>query len=531
MMNIVMLMSGGVGKRFGSLIPKQYNLISGRPVIDYVIDAIQSSLLTDKVVVVIDSQWAVYSEKLKKSGYLLAPNGNTRLESVQNGLCTIKENYRCDKLLIVDAVAPFLYGKLIDDYFTWLDEYDAVITAQKITGGFTNQDSAPLDREEYIITQSPEAFRFDYFFEHFDVNYPYQEMACMLPKEAKRFYYYGFKNNLKLTYDYELRYAEYVLEDQKPTNSIFFEKELLITQGLKSYLLIRNREETLQWIDFIYAKMPDLIKKWSISSFVPNQESRFGLVLLAHSLEYGDVVIKFIPDFVHRFHREVEALQHLPKEQMCPLLDYDGDSQVMLLKQIKTVQYASFDEFKKLEMFFKSFRDSSTPYDANNPPKYIPMYFDELRDKLKHVETVPYMESEISTVLEDAICLYEKRFAHSPLYIIHGDLHELNLLDDSNRLWGIDPNGFIAPQAFEFVRFMRNDVRNHPKFGYENRLKMLLFSFACFCDVDELLDAFIIDMAFCTYNSAFENETPEETRINLELIGIAQDYYRAKSLK
>ena len=38
-MNIVIIMSGGVGQRFGAAIPKQYNLIAGRPVIDYVVDA------------------------------------------------------------------------------------------------------------------------------------------------------------------------------------------------------------------------------------------------------------------------------------------------------------------------------------------------------------------------------------------------------------------------------------------------------------------------------------------------------------
>lgn len=42
-MNVAMIMSGGVGKRFGTMLPKQYNLIHGRPVIDYVIDACRSA--------------------------------------------------------------------------------------------------------------------------------------------------------------------------------------------------------------------------------------------------------------------------------------------------------------------------------------------------------------------------------------------------------------------------------------------------------------------------------------------------------
>lgn len=33
---------------------------------------------------------------------------------------------------------------------------------------------------------------------------------------------------------------------------------------------------------------------------------------------------------------------------------------------------------------------------------------------------------------------------------------------------------------------------------------------------------FIIDMAYCTYNSVFENDTPDEPLVYLELIRIAK---------
>ena len=51
-MNIIIIMSGGVGNRFGANIPKQYCQLNGRPVIDYVIDAAKGSKVADKVVVV-----------------------------------------------------------------------------------------------------------------------------------------------------------------------------------------------------------------------------------------------------------------------------------------------------------------------------------------------------------------------------------------------------------------------------------------------------------------------------------------------
>ena len=53
-MNIALILSGGVGKRFAANLPKQYNLINEKPVIDYVIEACMKSKLTDKVIVVCD---------------------------------------------------------------------------------------------------------------------------------------------------------------------------------------------------------------------------------------------------------------------------------------------------------------------------------------------------------------------------------------------------------------------------------------------------------------------------------------------
>ena len=211
-MNIVIVMSGGVGERFGTAIPKQYNLIAGRPVIDYVLDAVKDSKRTDRVVIVMDRKWVDYSEMISKGDYDIATNGATRIESMYNGLSLIKEKYACDKIVIVDAVAPFLQADLIDDYFDKLDAYDVVITAQKITGGFTDIHDNRLDREQYIITQSPEAFHFKQLWDNFDLEFPYQETAGMLPDESKRYYNYDFKNNLKLTYDFELAYAEFMLQ-------------------------------------------------------------------------------------------------------------------------------------------------------------------------------------------------------------------------------------------------------------------------------------------------------------------------------
>lgn len=525
-MNVVIVMSGGVGARFGASIPKQYNLIAGKPVIDYVLDAVSESEKTDRIVVVMDKQWEGYSEKLARLDCDIAENGQTRMESLFNGMKLIHDSYACEKIVVVDAVAPFLYGKLIDDYFEKLDMYDAVITAQKITGGFTDVYDNNLDREKYIITQSPEGFRFELLWNNFDVKFPYQETAGMLPEGSKRYYNYDFKNNLKLTYDFELAYAEYALNNigkiTRKSNVAYFDKNILITEGIKSFFLRKEREKTLKWIDEVYLSMPELISKWEITSFLPNQVSRYGLVLQADSKKYGYTIIKFIPDFVGRFERELEALKLLSETYMCKLFDYDNSKRVMLLKEIRPAKYACFDENLKLNRFFEKVINNAIPYNDSMEIKYIPEYGDELEEKLQNVDSVPFLKKEVRNELEYAIKLYNDEFANEKRFVLHGDLHELNILDDGEEFWGIDPSGMCAPIELECVRFIRNDVREHPSFGYKERFDVLINNFSKFVDRAKLIKMFVVDMAYCTFNSTFENESSDETKINLELIEIAR---------
>lgn len=526
-MNIVIVMSGGVGSRFGAAIPKQYNLIAGRPVIDYVLDAVEAAEKVDKIVIVMDEQWINYSEKVKKGRYDIAPNGSSRIASMYNGLKLIKERYACNKVVIVDAVAPFVYGQLIDEYFEKLDQYDAVITSQKITGGFTDINDSRLDREKYIITQSPEGFRFELLWNNYDLSFPYQETAGMLPDGSRRFYNFDFKNNIKLTYDFELLYCEFMLQSLGKANNernvAFFDKSILITEGLKSYLLRLERDKTLRFIDDVYSMLPQLIARWEVTSFLPNQISRFGLVLQAKSRKFGGVVLKFIPDFVGRFERELEAMKLLPESYMCRLIDFEETCNCMLLEKIEPARFACFEENLKLTNFFRNVISQAVAY-AGQELKFIPYYFEELKAKYDQIDSCPYCRDQVKTELEYAIELYKRQFLDAELYILHGDLHEQNILDNGNQFYGIDPNGMLAPLELECVRFIRNDVRKHSAFGFAERFKVLLYSFGRFVDINRLVSMFIIDMAFCTFNSTFENDDPKETYDDLELISIAKKW-------
>lgn len=516
-MNIAMIMSGGVGKRFGTVLPKQYNLIHGRPVIDYVIDACREAKSVDKIVVVCDPQCVQFSPELSKGDIAVAPNGKERCYSLQNGLEFIRENYNCDNICILDAVAPFVYPELIDEYFARLADYDCVITCQKITGELGNYRYDILDRNEYYISQSPEAFRYNLLMRHFNAEFPSSELANQLPADAKRYLNFDFKNNLKITYDFELKYAEQMItyfRERYRRNVKVYEKDAFLTEGLEAFLLRTRAEETEQWLKSVAENYPRLSEKWAITSFIPNQTSRYGLVLLAHSSRYGEVIIKLIPPFVGRYANEKSCYMALSEQYMCKLYDWDDAANALLLEQVKPGDYAQFEDNVLLTRFWDSvFSAAKLVQDGQGKD-----YFAGLLTRLQNAGTLAYCASPIAEHLKNAVSLYDRVFSKDSLYLLHGDLHKFNILKGENGYVAVDPIGFRAPLAFETSRFIRNDVLRNEAYGVEARLALLTAYFGKWLPEEKIRAALYIDLAFTTYNSVFENETPCETERMLALL-------------
>ena len=214
-MNVFLLLSGGVGSRFGASIPKQYVNLNGKPIIEYVLASALNSNLTDKIVVVMDKNFIDITPLLMNDKVLITNNGNDRYSSLKNGLEFIKENLKCERIIVADAVAPFITPELIDDYFVKLDEYDMVITGQKITGNLQDFEGNRYDREEYFMGQAPESYKFDMLYNNVLYDTKYQAIPSLMPKDAKRYVNFDFKDNLKLTYQHELEYAEFLLKKRE----------------------------------------------------------------------------------------------------------------------------------------------------------------------------------------------------------------------------------------------------------------------------------------------------------------------------
>ena len=201
-MNAALILSGGVGARFGAAVPKQYTRIRRKMVIEYVIEAAMQAESID-VVMVAGADCPQLRALQKKYGFRTAPGGSVRNETLLNGLNALRE-LGCERVIILDAVRPLVTGALLDEYIRLLQEgWDAVSTVQPITDSLGCLDMHEVDRSRYYLMQSPEGYDLAKLLQYFDPNSPLTEVAHQLPADSQIHLYRDFPENPKLTYPWE----------------------------------------------------------------------------------------------------------------------------------------------------------------------------------------------------------------------------------------------------------------------------------------------------------------------------------------
>ncbi len=201
-MNAALILSGGVGARFGAAIPKQYTRIRRKMVIEYVIEAALQAESID-VVMVAGADCPQLRALQRKYGLRTAPGGSVRNETLLNGLRALQE-LSCERVIILDAVRPLVTGELLDAYIRLLQEgWDAVSTVQPITDSLGCLDCHEVDRSRYYLMQSPEGYDLPKLLQYFDPHSPLTEVAHQLPQGSKIRLYRDFPENPKLTYPWE----------------------------------------------------------------------------------------------------------------------------------------------------------------------------------------------------------------------------------------------------------------------------------------------------------------------------------------
>ena len=187
-MNTALVLSGGVGTRMDTAIPKQYLRVKDKMLITYALEVLLSSAVIDGIWIVADEAWrAAIEEDVRKrdeSGLVdrklmgFGAPGASRQESIWNGLQQIRggrgrweksDTDEKDTVLIHDAARPCLSGELVEACFAALPGHDGVmpVLPMKDTVYFSQKGSRVerlLDRTAIYAGQSPELFLLEKYY-------------------------------------------------------------------------------------------------------------------------------------------------------------------------------------------------------------------------------------------------------------------------------------------------------------------------------------------------------------------------------
>lgn len=171
MKNYVILLAGGVGKRMGTDIPKQFLEVNGKPIIVYSIENFQRNPQIEKIVVVCVKDWIDKTWELVKKYSLtkvewIIEGGSTGHDSIRNGVFFLKDKAAPeDHIIVHDAVRPVLPQKAIDEVIRVSHEkgnasssiecHPPIVYTENHESGITD-----VDREHVMLTASPQAFNY-----------------------------------------------------------------------------------------------------------------------------------------------------------------------------------------------------------------------------------------------------------------------------------------------------------------------------------------------------------------------------------
>jgi 2-C-methyl-D-erythritol 4-phosphate cytidylyltransferase len=209
-MNIAIIVSGGIGQRFGESVPKQYQEIAGKQIVSFVIDMLKKTKSIDKIVVAAHKDYKDLFQNKYQVEWTEA--GSERNSSLRNGLEYIKKNYSCKKVIVLDAVMPLIKAETVDTYMELLDKHQAIATAQKITISLGCYDIHVVDRTRYYLMSSPEAFDFDLIYTYQDPNSSIVEVTQQFPEDTDVYLNFNAINNFKLVYKHDLSMMEILLK-------------------------------------------------------------------------------------------------------------------------------------------------------------------------------------------------------------------------------------------------------------------------------------------------------------------------------
>ncbi len=220
------IVAGGSGKRFGSELPKQFLHLDGKPVLMRTIEKFEQAGVTSIVVVLPAEHHEMWLSMCQECNFpvshTIATGGNTRFESVKNGLAAIENLHDNDLVAVHDGVRPLASVELINRCFDTAMKRGSAIPVIAPSDSIRQLDddgtSRQLLRSSLRAVQTPQTFSARWLKGAYDVEESplFTDDASVVEKAGHQVTLVeGESTNIKITHPIDLVVATQLIKDGK----------------------------------------------------------------------------------------------------------------------------------------------------------------------------------------------------------------------------------------------------------------------------------------------------------------------------
>jgi len=221
MLKYAVIVAGGSGTRMGNSLPKQFMLLKEKPLLYYAIRTFVDAYDDIRVILVLpadhlDKGGKVIKAYFDKKNIQLTAGGETRFQSVKNGLTLVEEE---SIIFVHDGVRCLVTADLIHrcyDMALATGSAVPVIPGKDSVRLLKDDSSEVLDRNKIMLVQTPQTFHSKILLPAYQIDYKEKFTDEATVVEA-----YGMKvslvegedTNIKITKPIDLLMAEKMLEE------------------------------------------------------------------------------------------------------------------------------------------------------------------------------------------------------------------------------------------------------------------------------------------------------------------------------
>lgn len=159
----IIITAGGIGKRMGGDLPKQFIEIAGKPILMHTLELFYKYDCNAQLILTLPGEWKEYWQELLQKHqctipHVMSEGGSERYHSIKNALkiCT------GDFIAVHDGVRPLVSIETISLCFKEVEKQGQVIPVVPINESLRqvfDDSSRAVNRMGYCIVQTPQCFK------------------------------------------------------------------------------------------------------------------------------------------------------------------------------------------------------------------------------------------------------------------------------------------------------------------------------------------------------------------------------------